>query len=362
MGKTMEQYIAETSEAMKQNLSNRKRILEPMICALSRQRSDKLVIVASGSSCHAAVCAKGFMERYLGGAVEIQTPFTFTYYGKVKPSRAYLFVSQSGSSTNMLAALRKCKMCGQPAIAVVGKKASAVGLEADVAVEYGVGEEAVGYVTKGMSTLTLFFMLLAMEYAEYQPAEQEAKEPGRTAYREDLLELQRAAENHYAVYRYAKEYCRNNEKAMLSMKHVFFLGCGANMGTAKEGALKLSEMLHVQTGAFEAEEFLHGPDLQLTPDYTLFFIHGGDKAGERVEEICEAAREVTDHSYLVSVKNMPVEPTKEEITPLYLTAFFHYLAYYAAKELKIIGEHPLFERFEERISCKTEDYTEEAPF
>lgn len=57
---------------------------------------------------------------------------------------------------------------------------------------------------------------------------------------------------------------------MLSMKHVFFLGCGANIGTAREGALKLSEMLHVQTNDFEIEEFLHGPDLQLTPEYTLF--------------------------------------------------------------------------------------------
>ena len=362
MGKTMEQYIAETSAALKQNLAHREQILEPAICVLSGQKPDKLVIIASGSSYNAAICARGFMERYLGDRVEIQTPFSFTYYGKVKSSQAYLFVSQSGSSTNMLEALRKCKMCGKQAIAVVGKQDSAMGREADAAIEYGVREETVGYVTKGMSTLTLFFMLLAMECAVHKLMTGEPQGPGRKTYLEDLAELQSAAENHGVVYRYAKEYCRKHEKSMLSMKHVCFLGCGANMGTAKEGALKLSEMLHVQACDYEAEEFLHGPDLQLTPDYTLFFIHGGDKAGERIEEICQAAREVTDASYLVSARNMPVKPTKEEITPLYLTAFFQYLAYYAAKELKIIGEHPLFERFEEKISCKTDDYTEETPF
>lgn len=362
MGKTMEQYIAETSGTLKQNLADREQLLEPAICVLSGQKPDKLVIIASGSSYNAAICARGFMERYLGNRVEIQTPFSFIYYGRVKPSQAYLFVSQSGSSTNMIGALRKCKICGQQAIAVVGKRDSAMGREADVVIEYGVKEETVGYVTKGMSTLTLFFMMLAMECAVHKLMAGESESPGQETYLEDLEELQSAAENHGTVFRYAKEYCRKHEKAMLSMKHVFFLGCGANMGTAKEGALKLSEMLHVQTCDYEAEEFLHGPDLQLTPDYTLFFIHGGDKAGERIEEIYHAAREVTDASYLVSVRNMPVKPTKEEITPLYLTAFFQYLAYYAAKELKIVGEHPLFERFEERISCKTDDYTEETPF
>ena len=258
--------------------------------------------------------------------------------------------------------MEKCNAYGIRTVAIVGKKDCDMGRKADVTAEYGVGEETVGYVTKGMSTLTLFFMLLAMECARKGILFAEESGDLQDIYEKDLQDLEKAAENHNIVYRYAKDFCKNKEKAMLSMKHVFFLGCGANIGTAREGALKLSEMLHVQTNDFEIEEFLHGPDLQLTPEYTLFFIQGGDRAGERTEEIYEAAREVTDMAYMISVKEIPVSQTKERVTPLYLTAFFQYLAYYSAKKMRIIGEHPLFARFEQRISCKTENYVEEAPF
>ena len=362
MGKTMEQYIAEISKVLKQNIANREKIVEPVCNVLYEDKSDRLVIIASGSSYNAAVCAEAFMKHYLGERVKIQTPFSFTCYEKVKPTDAYLFVSQSGSSTNMIEALEKCNAYGIRTVAIVGKKDCDMGRKADVTAEYGVGEETVGYVTKGMSTLTLFFMLLAMECARKGILFAEESGDLQDIYEKDLQDLEKAAENHNIVYRYAKDFCKNKEKAMLSMKHVFFLGCGANIGTAREGALKLSEMLHVQTNDFEIEEFLHGPDLQLTPEYTLFFIQGGDRAGERTEEIYEAAREVTDMAYMISVKEIPVSQTKERVTPLYLTAFFQYLAYYSAKKMRIIGEHPLFARFEQRISCKTENYVEEAPF
>lgn len=362
MGKTMEQYIAEISEVLKKNIADRKRITEPIYSLLSSKRPERLVIVASGSSYNAALCAVRFMQRYLGDRVKLLTPFSFTYYEKIRPADTYLLVSQSGSSTNMIEALGKCKRAGIPAIAVVGNRGCDMAKEADITVEYGVGEESVGYVTKGMSTLTLFFMLLAMECAgdgipfDGEPENLEA------AYEEDLKELYKAADNHNTVYRYAMEFCERNKKEMLSMKHVFFLGCGANLGTAAEGALKLSEMLHVQTNDFEVEEFLHGPDLQLTPEYSLFFIQGGDEAGRRMEEICEAAKEVTDRAYLISVKDIPVDSTEEWLTPIYLTAFFQYLACFCAREMGVVGEHPLFARFEEKVACKTENYTEEAPF
>ena len=146
------------------------------------------------------------------------------------------------------------------------------------------------------------------------------------------------------------------------MKHVFFLSCGANRGTIREAALKVAEMVHVQTNEYEVEEFLHGPDLQLTPEYTLFFVDAGGETSKRIKEIFEASKEVTDHTYCLSEGNMSLEHTKEKISPIYFTAFFQYLAYYVAKELNIMTEHPLFSQFEDKVFCKTEDYVEDMPF
>ena len=75
MGKTMEQYIAEISKVLKQNIANREKIVEPVCNVLYEDKPDRLVIIASGSSYNAAVCAEAFMKHYLGERVKIQTPF-----------------------------------------------------------------------------------------------------------------------------------------------------------------------------------------------------------------------------------------------------------------------------------------------
>ena len=119
-------------------------------------------------------------------------------------------------------------------------------------------------------------------------------------------------------------------------------------------------MVHVQTSVYEAEEFIHGPNLQLTPEYTLFFLDSADKAGMRIRDIWQASREITDHTFLISAGKF--SETMAELTGFYLVAFFQYIAYRVSKELSIETEHPLFERFDRKIPCKTEEYKETEPF
>ena len=75
------------------------------------------------------------------------------------------------------------------------------------------------------------------------------------------------------------------------------------MGTVKEGSLKLSELVHIPTASFETEEFIHGPDLQLTPDYTLFFVSSGDPAGKRTEEILRRSQGDYQNSFLIKARS-----------------------------------------------------------
>lgn len=357
MGKQMEDYIQETSSVMVRNIEQRKELTKPLIGWLEKEgirRGKTLVIVASGSSYHAAYSALAFMEKYMDRPVRLITPFAFTYYEQLKENNIYLFVSQSGSSTNVVEAIERYQKAGHHAMAVLGKPGSAIAGLSDFYVEYGAGEERVGYVTKGMSTLTCFFMLVSLELS--------SEDMDREVYQKAVGELTLACENHHRIYVQAKEFCSANKEALLSMKHAFFIGCGANMGTVKEGSLKLSELVHIPTASFEIEEFIHGPDLQLTPDYTLFFVSAGDRAGKRTEEICSAAGEITKKSFLVKADLKEENKTDEIVSPLYMTAFFQYLAYWTAKNMDITTEHPLYTKFEERIHCKTSDYEEDLPF
>lgn len=356
MQKTMEDYIRETSSVLEQNIQNRKKLTKPIIDWLWKegiQEGKTFVVVASGSSYHAVYSALSFMKCYMRNRIRLITPFAFSYYEEPEEDQIYLFVSQSGSSTNVVEAIEKYQKTGKKAMVLLGKKDSAIGKMADASVTYGVGEEKVGYVTKGMSTLSCFFMLTALELSE---------NISERDYTQAMEELRKAAQNHYRVYEQAKEFCIKYREELRTMQSAFVIGCGANMGTAMEGALKLSEMVHIQTSYYETEEFIHGPDLQLAPDYTLFFIDGGDQAGKRTREIQQAAKEITKKSYLIHLEQTREQKTKEYVSSLYLAAFFQYLAYWTARERKITTEHPLYAEFENKIHCKTKDYEEDAPF
>lgn len=352
----MEDYIRETSSVLEQNIQNRKELTKPIIDWLLQegiQEGKTFVIVASGSSYHAAYSALPFMECYMENRIRLITPFAFSYYEEPREDQIYLFVSQSGSSTNVVEAIGKYQKTGRQAMALLGKEDSAIGKMADASAAYGVGEEKVGYVTKGMSTLSCFFMLTALELS---------KDISEKDYDQAIEELRKAAKNHHRVYEQAKEFCIKHKEELETMQSAFVIGCGANMGTAMEGALKLSEMVHIQTSYYETEEFIHGPDLQLAPDYTLFFIDGGNQAGKRTREIQQAAKEITKKSYLIHLEQMGEQKTREYVSSLYLAAFFQYLACWTARERDIKTEHPLYAKFENIIHCKTEDYEEDAPF
>lgn len=85
-----------------------------------------------------------------------------------------MVVTQSGLSTNAIEALKIIKKKQCRAICLTGNKNSDVKDVADVVIEYGVGEELVGYVTKGVSSLALFLDLFAIAYS------------GKTEYLEEL--------------------------------------------------------------------------------------------------------------------------------------------------------------------------------
>ena len=67
-------------------------------------------------------------------------------------------------------------------------------------------------------------------------------------------------------------------------------------------------------------------------------------------------------SFLIKADLREENGTDEIVSPLYLSAFFQYLAYWTAKNRNITTEHPLYIKFEERIHCKTSDYEEDLPF
>ena len=352
---TMRDYIEEAPGVARVNLSRWNELTQPAadLCAvLPGSLPRNIWLIASGSSHNAACIARPFMESCLGSNVRLHvvTPFTFVHYEHdVHIDDLALVISQSGFSTNALEALRSL---GRPAVCVTGNVAADAADHADTIIDYGVGEEEVGYVTKGVTTLALFLMLVAVRLS------------GKT---ERLAELVHALDAADAVRKSSYDFVDAHFKALTSMSSCYCCAAGGTMGVAFEGALKIGETVHVPSVAYEVEEYIHGPNLQLTPNHTVFFFDANDDASARMAQIYRATREVTDRGFLVTGNTAFAEdgnalvlpakliPTSDTAGLAYLP-FVQLVSFLVSDALGSTKQHPLLRRFKAIAASKTEHW------
>ena len=182
-----------------------------------------------------------------------------------------------------------------------------------------------------------------------------------------LEELNKAAQCHEDVQGKIKDFYELNKRNLLSMQNCYVIGAGPNFGTALEGALKFSETIQVVSVAYELEEFLHGPNFQLTPNYTLFFIDNEDETSDRLLDIYEGYSTVTDRCFIISnserIQGDHVlridDLTCEDVSMLYKVVVFEYLAYKVTTDLNKWQYHPLAKVVEDTIiKIKSSKYKE----
>lgn len=349
---TMLDYVRETPFVARDNVLRHVELVAPLIETCEGVAPSRITIVASGSSYNASLCALPFMRSCLPDCdVRVVNPFTFVNYEhSFCADELIVVVTQSGLSTNAIEALDYLRSKGIRAICLTGNVDADAAEHADITIDYGVGIELVGYVTKGVTTLALFFMLFAVELS------------GKT---ERLSELENAIEVSEAVATSTKAlYCRN-QKELTSMSVCYCMGAGNTLGVASEGALKIGETVHIPSPVYEVEEFIHGPNLQLTPAYTALFFDAGDKSSDRVKLVWRATREVTDRTYLVTcdesmsgLEGTLVVPKcmSPETASLAYLPFVQLISHYVSEDLGSTKQHPLLRRFKKVAASKTENF------
>lgn len=355
---SMRRYVERAAAAAESLVSRRAELVAPVIEACRGARGhaaacapSRLVIIASGSSFNAAQMALPFMRERLGAScpVEVTTPFSYVHFSDApEPSALALVVTQSGRSTNAIEAIDKLREQCVRAVCVTGDASSPAAAHADVAVDYGVGEELVGYVTKGVTTLVTFLCLLAM---------------GLSGSDEGLAELERALAAAWKATNLAPGFVERHFKQLTSMQVAYICSAGAGMGVSLEGALKIGETVHIPCMVSELEEFIHGPNLQLTPAYTVFMVDPGGSASKRAWRVFEACRAVTDGAYLLtsdeSRKDDPCAFVAPRVDPALVSLaylpFFQMVSAMVSEALGSERQHPLVGRFKEIASAKVRD-------
>lgn len=348
---TMQDYVKEAPAVCKSNIDKYQELVKPLIEQINDKEIRAIWLIASGSSYNSCHCARAMMRKCLSCEIKIVTPFTFTYYeNEVRDDDLVFVVTQSGLSTNAIEAVKKLKSMNRYAIALTGNPNSDIKDYADLVIDYGVGEELVGYVTKGVTSLCLFLMLFAI---------------AKSGKEEYIKELEKAIAMNEEMIDIALTFIEDNYKSLSSMRHAYFCGAGSNYGTALEGALKVGETIHIPSCCYEIEEYIHGPNLQLTPEYNVFIFDGNDEASERVAQVYLASREVSDKVFLLSNhpkfnKDQNVislsETLMSECMPLAYLPFVQLLSYVISSDLNSAKQHPLLKKFKSIASAKTENF------
>lgn len=355
---TMLTYVHETPSVLRSQLE--RDVAAPLAQAFVAGSHSRVRIIACGSSKNAATIARPYVRSVLGREVDIVEPYTFCAYERDAHAATFTFVvSQSGYSTNALAALAAIRESGGRAIGVTGDPASDFAGASDLLVDYGVGVELVGYVTKGVSALANFLCLFALDVARAEGRIDDAEREREVARLADVAgDLARVAGDAPAALtaRY---------KELSNLERVFMVGAGANYGIACEGALKFGECLQIPAMALELEEYLHGPNLQLSPDYAVFFNLVGSRDHARGRQLVEATRLVTDHVFVLTDDpeaagaDVSLAPQDGSLAaPIALLPYYQTLAYQLTDDRHLWHKHPLVSAFDRAVSGKSENYVD----
>lgn len=353
----MEDYIYATPERILNNVQNAKNLVNPLVKLYTQKQYNQITFIASGSSYTAIHCARNFLSEILKTEIKIINPFTFTHYDYryVKDDHFIVVVSQSGASINCIDALKKLSEIKHDKYVLTGNIHSDCREYADEIIDWGCGNETMGYVTLGVVTLIAYLMLFGVY------AEKKLDITDKIDYCQN--QIIKAMDNHKEICQKTKIFIQNNYQSLMQMNNVYVLGCGTNFGTALEGALKIGETVKVLAVGYEQDEFLHGPAIQLNPQYTVFLIDSGDETSPHALQVFQALQKVSPLVYMITTQDidhphvMKVDnPCDEPFTCLYYLPFFELIAEIISTDLDSKKSHPLYYEMNKVIDFRTSEF------
>jgi glucosamine--fructose-6-phosphate aminotransferase (isomerizing) len=218
------------------------------------EKIDSALILACGTSFHAGMVAKYWLESMAGLPTAVEIASEYRYRDTVPNPRALVIViSQSGETADTLAALHHARRLGQPnSLAICNVPESAIIRASQLKFLTRAGPEIGVASTKAFTAQLAALLLLAGTLAKTRKrlsAEREVE------FLEALRRLPAAMANALRVEPEIMAWAAR----FAPCEHALFLGRGVHYPIAMEGALKLKEISYIHAEAYAAGELKHGP-------------------------------------------------------------------------------------------------------
>ncbi|ASZ07315.1 glutamine--fructose-6-phosphate transaminase (isomerizing) [Enterococcus thailandicus] len=214
--------------------------------------SDRIYIVACGTSYHAGLAGKQALETLTGIPVEVHLASEFGYHMPLLSKKPFfIFLSQSGETADSRQVLVKINQLGLPSLTITNVAGSTLSREASFTVLLHAGPEIAVASTKAYTAQIAVLTLLAKAVGDQN---------------KNMLSLDFDVAHELSLAATAmetiitqKEYLEQLATAYLNdTRNAFYIGRGSDYYVSLEAALKLKEISYIQAEGFAAGELKHG--------------------------------------------------------------------------------------------------------
>src|SRR6266581_1312265 len=215
---------------------------------------DSVLILACGTSYHAGMVARYWLEALAGVRCSVEIASEYRYRDSVPdPKGLVVTISQSGDTADTIAALQYAKSLGHRyALSICNVPESSLVRASDLRFLTRAGPEIGVASTKAFTTQLAALVLLTMILAKIRGRLQAQREAELL---QSLRHLPRALES----VLHLEPQLRMWSEKFAHLQHALFLGRGIHYPIAMEGALKLKEISYIHAEAYAAGELKHGP-------------------------------------------------------------------------------------------------------
>ena len=242
-------------------------------------------IVACGTSYHAGMVARYWLEELAGIPCQVEVASEFRYRKVVvQPDTLFVTISQSGETADTLAALRNAKELGFLAsLAICNVSISSLVRESDLTLLTQAGREIGVASTKAFTTQLVGLLLLTLSLGQVRGTLAAGVEATLVEELRRLpTRLGEALAMDSTVEKVAELFADKN--------HTLFLGRGAQYPVAMEGSLKLKEISYIHAEAYPAGELKHGPLALVDDDMPVVTVAPNNELLEKLKSNLQEVR------------------------------------------------------------------------
>ncbi len=215
---------------------------------------DRIFLVACGTSWHAALVAKYWIEQYAGIPVEVDIASEFRYRHLLIDRRVLtIAISQSGETADTLAGVRLAKELGSKVITICNVLGSTMTREADGTVYTHAGPEIGVASTKAFTSQLAALLLFTLYLGQRRQtlSMEKSVELGR-----ELIGIAALINSELPTI---QDQIANLIETYYDSRDFLFVGRGLSFPIALEGALKLKEISYIHAEGYASGELKHGP-------------------------------------------------------------------------------------------------------